>query len=238
MATSGSADFTATANTVINGALRIVGALAQGETPTAAQTSEALEALNMMLKAYQADGMPLWAIKQYTVTLTNAAATYNIGDGQTINTPKPLKVQQAFLHNTSTNIDIPMRILTRQEYNMLGNKTSTGQPIQIYYEPLNTYGVLHVFPVPDTTVAADREIVIVYQRPFEDMDVVGNTFDFPNEWLDAIKYGLADRLSLEYGVPQNDRRDIMAKAAMLKQEALNFGVENGSFFFQVEKRGW
>lgn len=238
MTTSSSTNYSVTANTIINGALRVIGATAQGETPTATQTSEALEALNMMVKAYQADGMPLWAIKQYTVTLTNAAATYNIGEGQTVNTPKPLKVMQAFLHNTSTSLDIPMRVVTRQEYNMLGNKTTSGQPIQVFYEPLNTYGVLHVFPVPDTTVAADRNIVIVYQRPYEDMDAVGDTFDFPQEWYDALKFGLADRLASEYGCAIQEKQDIKARAKELKMEALGFGTEEGSLFFQADQRQW
>ncbi len=238
MATSGSTNYTATANTVINAALRIIGGVAQGETPTASQTSEALEALNFMVKSFMADGMPLWAIKQYTVTLTDGNATYTIGEGATVNTPKPMKVIDAFLHNTSTEIDIPLRIVTRQEYNLLGNKTSSGQPVQIFYEPLLTTGILHVYPVPDSTVAADRNIVLVYQRPFEDLDVVGNDFDFPSEWLDALKYNLADRLALEYGVPVQDRNSIAQKAALLRQEALNYGVEQGSYFFQVERRGW
>ncbi len=238
MATSGSTNYATDRNTLIKGALRICGAIAQGETPTSDQYTEAAEALNYLTKAYMAEGMPLWAIKQYTVTLTNAAATYNIGEGQTVNTPKPMKIIQAFLHNTSTSLDIPLTIVTRDQYNLLGNKTQAGQPVQIFYEPLRTYGVLHVYPVPDTTVASDRNIVIVYQRPFEDFDTSTDEPDFPQEWFDALKFGLADRLAPEYGVPIEDRNDIKSRARQLKDEALSFGTEEGSMYFQVERRGW
>ena len=102
MSTSGSSNYSTNATNIINGALRIVGVISQGESPTSAQTSEALEALNLMVKAFEADGMPLWAIKQYSITLTAAAASYRIGTSQTVNTPKPLKVIQAFRHDTST----------------------------------------------------------------------------------------------------------------------------------------
>lgn len=238
MSTSGSTNYSTSANTIINGALRIIGAVAQGETPTADQTSEALEALNMMIKAFEADGMPLWAIKQYNVPLTVSVNTYRIGLSQTINIPKPLKVIGAFLHNTVTLIDIPMRVVTRAEYNLLGNKTSEGQPVQLYYEPLNTYGDLHLFPTPDANSAADCEVTIVYQRPFEDFDTVSDEPDFPQEWFDALKYGLADRIAPEYGVPITDRNDIARRAAQLRLEALSFGLEEGSYFFQVERRGW
>jgi hypothetical protein len=238
MPTSGSTNFSTSATNIINGALRIVGAIGQGETATTAQTNEALEALNMLVKAYEADGMPLWAIKQYSVPLTASASYYEIGLSKTVNTPKPLKVIQAFLHNNSTGLDIPMRVITRQEYNTLGNKTTTGQPIQIWYEPLNTYGILHTFPCADSTSATNCTINITYQRPFEDFDSVADEPDFPQEWFDALKYGLADRLAPEYGIAIVDRNDIRSRAIQLKTEALSFGTEEGSFFFQADRREW
>ena len=150
MATSGSTDFSVSRDDIIKRALRIIGVVAQGETPTTNQTTEAAVALNGLVKAWEADGMPLWAIKSFSIPLTAGAATYQIGLSKTVNTPKPLKIIQAFNHNVSSNVDVPIRIITRQEYNVLGNKTSTGNPIQIYYEPLNDYGILHVFPVPSS----------------------------------------------------------------------------------------
>lgn len=238
MATSGSSNYSTSGTLLINGALRIAGAIGQGETPTADQTTEAMQALNLMVKAFQADGMPLWAIKQYTVTLTNAAATYTIGTGQTVDTPKPLKVIQAYRHDSTTGIDVPLRVVTRQEYNMLGNKTTTGVPVQIFYEPLNTYGVLHVYPVPDATVASESTIVIVYQRPFEDFDSVSDEPDFPQEWYDAVKFGLADRLTPEYGVDIVHRNDVRSRAAQYKTEAMGFGTEEGSLYFMADNRQW
>ncbi len=235
MSTSGSTNFSVTRNDLISGALRIVGAISQGETPTASQISEAASALNFLAKAWQADGMPLWATNQYTITMT-ATNVFRIGTGQTINTPKPLKIIQAFLRDTSTNVDIPMRIITRDEYNRLGNKSSTGQPIQIYYDVQNTYGDLYVFPTPDSTSVSNKRIIIVYQRPFEDFDASTDEPDFPQEWFDALKHGLADRLAPEYGVSIVDRNDIARRAQTLKAEALSFGTEEGSLFFGVDRR--
>ncbi len=115
MPTSGSTDFSVTRDDIIKRALRLIGALAQGETPTSDQTTEAALALNGLVKAWQVDGMPLWAVKTYAITLTDSVGTYRIGVGQTVNTPKPLKVLQAFNHDTNSDVDIPMRILTHQE---------------------------------------------------------------------------------------------------------------------------
>lgn len=238
MATSGSTDYSQTRDDIIKRALRLIGALAQGENPTTDQVTEAAVALNGLVKAWQADGMPLWTIKSFSVPLTTGVSTYQIGLGKTVNTPKPLKVIQAFNHNVSSNVDVPIRIITRQEYNILGNKTSTGNPIQIYYEPLNDYGILHVFPVPSTIEQTANTIVIYYQRPFEDFDVALDTPDFPQEWYDAITYGLATRLAPEYGLDMASRKTLWQEMSIIKQEALNFGLEEGSLRFGVEMRGW
>ena len=238
MATSGSTDFTLTRDQIISGALRLTGELAQGESPTSTQISEASEALNIMVKAWQADGMPLWALKTQTISLTAGVNSYRIGVGQTVNTPKPLKVIQAWNRVSSSSIDIPMRIITKQEYNILGNKTSSGNPIQVYYEPLNTYGDLYVFPTPTATEAAANSIYIVYQRPFEDFDATSDTPDFPQEWFEALKYGLAVRLAGEYTIDIETRKMLQIEAKMAKDAALSFGTEEGSMYFMVDRRNW
>ena len=64
MATSNSTNFATSRDNLISGALRIAGAIAQGETPSATLVSETAEALNMIVKAKQADGMPLWGLSE------------------------------------------------------------------------------------------------------------------------------------------------------------------------------
>ena len=230
MATSGSTDYSQTRDDIIKRALRLIGALAQGESPTTDQVTEAAVALNGLVKAWEADGMPLWAIKERTITLQATNNTY------TLTTPKPLKVIQAWYRNTTSNVDVPMRVITRDEYNRLGNKSSAGTPIQVYYEPRRDDGVLHVFPTPSATDAANVSIHIVYQAPFDDFDKATDTPDFPQEWYDAVTYGLATRLAPEYGLPIPDRKTLWQEMSIIKQDALNFGLEEGSIYFQVDRR--
>ena len=238
MATSGSTNFSTDRNTLIAGALRLCGAISQGETPSATLISESSEALNMLVKALQADGMPLWALKQYSVPLIAATASYRIGLSKTVNTPKPLKIIQAFLRETSSGLDIPMTQLTKFDYNFLGNKTTQGNPIQYYYDVQSNYGDLYLFPVPSTTAASNYTVQIVYQRPFEDFDASTDEPDFPQEWYDALKHLLADRLAPEHGLAIADRQDLARRAKTLKEEALGFGTEEGSIHWQADLRNW
>jgi hypothetical protein len=231
-------DFKVTRDQIISGALRLCGVLAQGETPTATQVTEAAEALNLMVKAWEADGMPLWAIKKYTITLVDGQAEYEIGVGKAINTAKPLKIIQAMNHDTQSSVDIPIRIVAQKEYQLLGNKTTTGNPIQLFYQPFNDYGVVTVYPVPDATSADQKVMSIVYQRPFEDFDAAGDYPDFPQEWHEAIKYGLASRLAGDYQIDLETRKVIMSEAQQFKEIAKSFGTEEGSLYFSVNRQNF
>ena len=240
MSTSGTTTYSTTRDDIIKRALRLIGVLAQGETPTADQVSEASVALNGLVKAWQADGMPLWAISTLPVTLVAGKSTYTIGTAVTndIVNDKPLKVMQCWNHNSTSNVDIPMRILTQNEYNRLGNKTSSGSPIQMYYQPNRDNGTLYLFPVPASTDAASQTLRLVYQRPYQDFNASTDAPDFPQEWYDAVTYGLASRLAPEYGIPAADRKTLWQETSVIKQEALSFGTEEGSLYFQVDRRSW
>ena len=237
MATSGSYDFTITRDQIIAGALRLLGVIGQGDTPDAAQLSDCSEALNLLIKAWEAEGLPLWSIKIQAIPVAASTTSYTIGVGQTINVAKPLKVYQAYYRNATSNVDIPMTSLSQQEYNMLGNKSTLGTPVQFYYENLRDYGKLYLFPTPS---AADvgNNVYITYQCPFEDFDSGTNNPDIPQEFYRALKYGLAADLVFEFGYPSEDRRDLINMAERYKQQAFMFNQEEESLTFQVNTRKW
>lgn len=225
-------DFSVNRDNLITGALRLCGVIAQGDTPTATQITEGAEALNYLVKSWQADGMPIWATTTYTVTPVSGTTSY------VLTGPKPLKMLQAWNRQTASNVDIPMRILTRQEYNILGNKKTSGNPIQIYFEPNRETSTVYLFPTPDATSAANNVIYLVAQRSYADFDASTDTPDFPQEWYEAVKYGLAVRLAGDYGMPLQDRRQLIAEAKEIKDNALFSSGENGSLYFGVETRNW
>jgi len=234
-------NYTVTRDEIIKRALRLIGVVAQGETPTVTQTDEAAKALNGLVLAWQADGMPLWAIKTHTMPLVQNKKKYVFGTTQVppeVGIPKPLKVMQAWYHNIPSNVDVPLRLVTQQQYDMLGNKEVKGLPVQLWYHPDKDTGTLTVYQVPDSYTEQNITISFVYQAPFSTFDASPDVPDFPQEWYDAVTYGLATRLAPEYGVPLNDRKTLWQEMSIIKQEALNFGLEEGSLYFQVERYGW
>jgi hypothetical protein len=233
MSTSGTTSWSLQRDAVINGALRKLSVLSGGSAPEAFEVTNAAEALNAMIKGFQADGMPVWAIKKYTFTTVSGTSAYSIGIGQTLATPVPLKVLQAY-RNQSSGVNVPMNIYTNYNYNLLPLTTSSGVPINLYYQPQATLGTVNLWPIPNDSTTT---ITLVYQRPFEDMTTSADDFDFPSYWTEAMIYGLAWRLGGEYGIPIQDRSVLSKEAEFFHQQALSFGQEEGSVYMQPDWSG-
>lgn len=231
MATSGSTDWTLNRDQVITGALRKLGVIASGVSPSAQQTSDAAEALNAIVKAYQADGMPLWKIVSTTFTTVNGTNAYNIGVGQTINTTgKPLRLWQAIM-NEVDGTEYPLNIYNRYDFQELPFNNNSGTPVNLYYQPLSNYGVIKLWPTPDDSTST---ITVHYQTQFEDMDNATDDFDFPSEWIQPLIYALAWSLCPEYGIPIQDTEQLAKTAQYWHEYVLSMGTEEGSIYFQPD----
>jgi hypothetical protein len=168
----------------------------------------------------------------HTVTITSPTVVTQTVD-------KPLKVIQGWVRNISVTpyVDIPVQILSRQEYNTLGSKFATGQVNSIWYNPSTTYGEVRTYLTPDATIAANYVLYVVGQRPIQDISLSTDIPDFPTEWMQALIWGLADELSIEYGLPANHRAEIAMKAEKYRKDLEDWDVETTSTFFTPDTRG-
>ena len=234
--------YSASRDLIIASALRKLQVLDLGSTPDGNTLANATDSLNIMIKSWQSQGIKLWTIDEYTLPLVAAKTTYTIGPtGSDLVLDKPLKVIQAWARNISVTpqIDTPLMILSKQEYNILGSKGSQGMVNSIFYDPRSTYGSLSTFLTPDATTAAQYQVHLVVQKPLQDVSLTDGTAipDFPNEWLQALIWGLADELSLEYGCHINQRQEISVKATKYRMELEDWDVESTSTFFTPDPRG-
>lgn len=237
-------NFFPTASEIILSAFELIR-IADPETaqvPTTTQYTRAVQALNFMLSAWQADGLQLWARKTTSFALTEGTINYEIGSGATINVNRPLKIYNAWRHESVNNTDTPIQIVSEKEYNEYNNKQQTGTPIALYYNPryesnsvqegATAKGLISIYQPADAYSASTFSIYINYQRPFNDFTATTDTLDFPQEWNEAIKYGLAVRLAPVYGVPMFEYDRLKALAKEIKDEVLGFDTENQSMRLQ------
>jgi len=235
MTTSSSYDWEMSRNEIITDAYALCGAVDENDTLTSAQITKGSRVLNGLAKTLAGQvGMPLWAVTTTNFALTANTATYTIGIGQTINSPKPLKIIQAWHRDTTSNFDTPINIVSLQEYNRLGNKFVDATPVQLAYLPLNTTGTIFIYPEPDSYSVTNRSIYIRYQRPFQDFDTSSDTADFPTEWNLPLTYALAVALAPSLGVPPNDMAKLEGLSKMYMEAAQDSLQENASLFLQPD----
>lgn len=244
LTTSGSTNLNTNANGIIKRALRIVGAIGQGETPTSTQYNEGAEALNDICVELQAKGMPLWKIREYTPFAYTATNTYTIGINSTINQTAPLKI--LFARNVNTNVTpnlyTPMVLIPRMDYALLGIPAATGRPNQLAYTipgaanagtNSDMVGTITVYPTPDAYTITNVTCEIWGHVPFDNFVTLATDIpDFPSYWFNALKWSVAADLCYEYGTPPTERSMIMKQAQFHVNEALSFGTEEGSLWIQ------
>lgn len=195
-------------------ALRKIGVIAQDQTATADEMETARKALGRMLWSWQNKGYFLFSVAATSVALSTAESYALV--------PRPFLVQSVrFKRN---DIETPMTLLTREGYDTLPVKTTTGTPTTWYYDRQVSSGTIYIWPVLAT--ATDETLEITYVRSLDDPELAADV-DFPLEWHDAVVYGLASRLTDDFMV---NAPNVMARAERELSEALA-GDREGSVFF-------
>jgi hypothetical protein len=233
MTTSGSINFSVSRDDLITEALMHIGALPEGGTPTAAQISDASRTLNIMIKRWMAKpGIDLWAIDTVTLALVTNQATYTTGVATFTRTDTGAAVSATYIKaileavvRDSNSIDLPVTIVSREEYFNLGNKASSGRVNQIYFQPNLASSTISVYPVSSNSTDTLRLIV---KRTLEDFDATGDTPDFPQEWYEALYLGLAARLARPYRLPISERASLKQEADEALEEVMDWNVEQGT----------
>ena len=244
-----SSTYSISRDTIIALALRKLGVLELGDTPDSASLANASMSLNLLIKQMSTEGLKLWKNSELVIPMVAGQTTYILGgstsalmyDTQaptTAITDRPLKAIQGFYRNiqVTPNIDIPVMLLSKNEYLTLGSKFSTGTANSLFYDVKALNGILYVYPTPDLNSQTNLQIHLVCQMPLNDILLSTDIPDFPNEWMNCLVWNLADQLAIEYGVPMNYRQEIMQRAMLYKSQLTDWDVETTSTYFMPEFR--
>lgn len=244
-----SSTYTVSRDQIITLALRKLGVLEIGDVPDPETINNAAMSLNLLIKQLSTEGLKLWKNSELIIPLITNQTTYILGGStsalmyDSLNptvaiTDRPLKVIQGFYRNITVTpyIDIPVMVVSKQEYNVLGSKFSTGTANTIFYDTKKLNGVLYVYLTPDVNASTNMELHIVAQLPLNDLSSALDIPDFPNEWMNCLVWNLADQLALEYGVPMNSRQEIGMRAGTYKTLLTDWDVEASSTFFAPDFR--
>jgi|TARA_E500000318_G_C3554262_1_gene210343 hypothetical protein len=152
------------------------------------QLKSARRSLNLIFLDWANRGLNLWTIEQATSAITAGTANFTV-DNDTVN------ILSAVIRETSgsTNTDISIQRISREEYLNVPNKTVQARPSQYYVERTNTPKV-YLYP------AADKAYTFLYYRirRIQDAGIYTNETDVNFRFLPCIVSGLAYQLSLKF----------------------------------------
>ena len=201
-----------TAGDQINGALRLLGVLAEGETPSAAMSQDALGSLNQMIDSWNTERLSVFSTQDQVFTWPAGEITRTLGPSGNFVGLRPILLDDAtYFRDPGTNVSFGIKFINQQQYNGIAVKTVSSTYPQVIFVN-NTY--------PDVTMT-------IYPRPTRDLEwhfisveeltrpaTLATSLAFPPGYLRAFKYSLAMEIAPEYGVepsPQVQRIAMTSK---------------------------
>ncbi len=180
------------------------------------------------------NGAPSGTTVTITAALTDSASSGNYVYCYQTKLIRPLRVTDAFVRQLSSSNgpaynDTPVRIMSREEYNMFGQKYSQGTPVQIYYDPQSNTGNLYIYPVFQNV---QQVLFIQFEKPIDDFASASDDFDMPQEWAEALMWNIAWRMGPAYEVSGVKMKQIQELAVMTYEQVDNWDQEIASLTIQ------
>ena len=203
---------TTTAGDQINGALRLIGQLAEGEEPSAATATDALAALNQMIDSWNTERLSVFSTQDQVFSWLPNFATRTLGPTGDFVGNRPILVDDStYFRDPSSNISFGIKLVNQQQYNGIAVKTVTSTYPQVMFVNMTYPDItMTVYPVPTKVL----EWHIVSVQELTTPALLSTPLAFPPGYLRAFRYNLACELAPEFGVepsPQVSRIAMYSK---------------------------
>jgi hypothetical protein len=187
-----------TANDQINGALRLLGVLAEGETPSAATSQDALVALNQMIDSWNTERLAVFSTQDQVFSWPPGAISRTLGPTGDFVGERPILVEDStYFRDPASGISYGLKLINQQQYNGIAVKTVTSTYPQVMWVNMEYPDILMtVYPVPTKVL----EFHIVSVKPLTAPANLATNLAFPPGYLRAFKYNLACEIAPEFGV--------------------------------------
>lgn len=224
-----------TAQDIITSALRLIGVVAQGESPSSDDAMNGLLALNIMLDNWAARRLLTPGLAKESFTIGPPGKVYAIGPGADFDTVRPEAVLNAYVRDGNL-LDYPLDVITEEEYDRIPDKaTLAGTPSKLFYDPVgaqSAVGAICLYPLPDRAFT----LVLESLKPFAEFAALTDSFTFPAAYARAMKYNLAIELAPEYGAEAPPEVAAVARESMQTIRNLNSVVEVARYEFRRARR--
>ena len=187
-----------TAGDQINRALRLLGVLAEGETPSAATSQDGLTALNQMIESWNTERLSVFSTQDQIFTWPAGQITRTLGPSGNFVGNRPVLLDEAtYYRDAGTNVSYGIKFINQQQYDGIAVKTVTSTYPQVIFVNMTYPDVtMTVYPQP----TRDLEWHFVSVQELSNPAVLTTNLTFPPGYLRAFVYNLAMEIAPEFGV--------------------------------------
>jgi hypothetical protein len=201
-----------TAGDIINGSLRLLGVLAEGETPSAETSQDALRAMDQMIDSWNTERLSVFATQDQVFTWPAGIINRTLGPSGDFVGNRPILLDDAtYFKDPSTGISYGIKMINQQQYDGIAVKTVSSTFPQVIFTNM-TYPDIDMFIYPRPTRALEWHFISVEE--LTQPATLNTVLTFPPGYLRAFRYNLACELAPEFGVepsPQVQRLAMTSK---------------------------
>jgi len=196
----------------INRSLRLLGVLAEGETPAASVSQDALMALNQMIDSWNTERLSTFVTQDQIYIWPAGEITRTLGPTGDFVGLRPILMDDAtYYRDPGTNVSFGIKFINQQQYDGIAVKTVTSTYPQVCWVNMGFPDItLTIYPKPTRDLEWHFVSVQELDRPAD----LSTTMYYPPGYLRAFTYNLAMEFAPEFGVepsPQVQRIAMTSK---------------------------
>jgi hypothetical protein len=202
---------TYTAGDQINRALRLLGILAEGETPSAAMSQDALMALNQMIDSWNTERLSTFVTQDQVYIWPAGFISRTLGPSGDFVGNRPILMDDATYYKAPNGVSYGIKFINQQQYDGIAVKNVTSTYPQVCWVNMGFPDItLTVYPKP----TQDLEWHMVSVQELDKPATLSTVMYYPPGYLRAFTYNLAMEFAPEFGVepsPQVQRIAMTSK---------------------------
>lgn len=235
----------ASAGEIINGSLRLIGALAEGEVPSAETSADALMAMNQMIDSWNTERLMIYNTIDQQFTWPSDQITQTLGPTGDFVGLRPVALDDStYYRDASTGVSYGIKFINQRQYNGIAVKTVTSTYPQVMWINMEYPDIaMTIYPKP--TRALEWHFVSVQE--LTQPATLATELAFPPGYLRAFRYNLAREIAAEFGIEpprtvsqianvskrnlksQNNPNDIMSIPYAIMVSRQRFNIYAGNY---------
>jgi len=186
-----------TAGDIINGSLRLLGVLAEGEVPSAETSQDALRAMNQMIDSWNTERLSVFSTQDQIFMWPAGQLSRTMGPSGDFVGNRPVLLDDAtYFKDPGTGVSYGIKFINQQQYDGIAVKTVTSTYPQVIFVNM-TYPDIEMYIYPRPTRELEWHFISVEE--LTQPATLATQLHFPPGYLRAFRYNLACEMAPEFG---------------------------------------